>query len=318
MNRQPKMRRRFSAIAIMRIGASVGAAAAATVAVLVAIAKLDANRATTVSLALLAALAFAVASAVPDDAFVNALNKVSVLKVAGLHVELKQFIAQTDVKGDEDVARVHEGDQEYSQTLVDLKIRLEAKLTYLAKHVLCADPNYTVPTFLTIGSLATDGYLSRDQAKLAYEIMGLREYDFERATAAETYILLQGGNKFVDTLRAEVFEGFITAETRKSGWTVARVTDTPRGRRDLMVTDKIQSLTHHVIPVFSLEKDSPLLEKARKRLQDNARASGPGLRLIVVPPRSKAAKSDLDHAATAQVSVVDVATYFRLLGIPRP
>src|SRR6185312_11358566 len=52
--------------------------------------------------------------------------------------------------------------------LVDLRLLLDAKMTWLAKHLL-GGPD--TPTFVTVGSLAYDNYLPEDQARRAARLL---------------------------------------------------------------------------------------------------------------------------------------------------
>lgn len=303
---------------LIRLYSGLAAVGSIVVAVFVAIAKLDSTRAAGIAIAVLVGLVFATLSLVSADELSTAFGRLKSIKVGGLGIELEPYAqlnrdkdsAAEDATGTTDASA-------HSDSLLDLKIRLEAKLTYLAKHVLCTDPdpNHLIPTFLTVGSLSYDGYLTREQAARAYEILGMREQEFRSGTSAEQAIFIAGATEFIDTVRIEVFAGLVTNKLRGLGWIADRITVKPRHRRDLRVTDAQKSVVHQIIPIFSFRPNSSLVCEARERLETSTEVSPSGWRLIVVPPRSGAVDTTtLPDAPDDKAHTVELPALLKLLG----
>lgn len=227
------------------------------------------------------------------------LGRVKSLTLGGLGIELSDYaaLATEGNQTSEDAESTSATEPELASTIVDLRNRLELKLTYLAKHVLAPnpDPAHLVPTFLTIGSLKYDGYLDEQQARIAADIVTMREYELRLLSESERRIFLEGASRFVDTVRISVFAAQVEKELEAVGFTVLPALRTSkRTRRDLAVQSSgiDDGIQHHVIPVFALTKDSELLTTPGKRLQTEAIAKGKGSRFLVVPPTSEAAPAD--------------------------
>jgi hypothetical protein len=227
---------------------------------------------------------------VPPKDLRRGLGLVSSLSLGALGIDFHDYTGRAGLLPDEQ-------DDKAAKTLSELRWRLEMKLTYLAKHVLARDPasDEPVPEFLTIGSLNHDGYLTHEQAKKASDILGMREYEFRALSEADKEEFLQGGSRFVATVRIEVFAAQVKAALAGPGWRLLPAYP-ERGRRDLLLQkeDPDDPTQHHVIPVFAQTAGSDLLAGPAKRLRDDSRAKGGGQSLLVVPPRSRAAGTEVD------------------------
>ncbi|MGE2714647.1 hypothetical protein ACQI4L_11360 [Mycolicibacterium litorale] len=300
----------------VRVCAALGVLATGAIAYFVATDRLKADQAGVLCAAVLMSLILMTIVVMPAHRLSGIFRHVKSFKMAGIGVEIEAYGELAKLRTSE------EPDAElpqHSDTLLDLKVRLEAKLTYLAKHVLCtdADPQHLIPTFLTVGSLSYDGFLTREQAKRAYEILGMRDNEFQGVPAGERALFLAGGNKFVDTVRAEVFGSFVRILAENAGWDARRVYPADDQRRDLLIESRSAADTldiHHVVPVFSYRRNSALIEGARQRILKSPQTAGEGRGVIVVPPRSKAADAPERRAEPPAIAVVTSDHILNLLG----
>jgi hypothetical protein len=302
----------------VRACAALGVLATGAIAYFVAADQLKADQAGVLCAAVIMTLILMTFVVMPAHRLSGLFRHVKSFKMAGIGVEIEAYGELAKLRTSE------EPDAElpqHSNTLLDLKIRLEAKLTYLAKHVLCTDaePEHLIPTFLTVGSLSYDGFLTREQAKRAYEILGMRDNEFQDVPANERAVFLAGGNKFVDTVRAEVFGSFVKILAEEAGWNARRLYPADDQRRDLLVESHSAdgtSTVHHLIPVFSYRRNSKLIDGARQRILQSSLSEGGGRDVIVVPPRSKAADVDERRAEPPATAVVTSDHVIKLIGAP--
>ncbi|MFI7531432.1 hypothetical protein [Nocardia salmonicida] len=308
---RPAVLAKWSKEAIIRIAASVATVGAGGIAVLVATGNITSATAGFVALAGLAAIAFGITAFSPNLIKWELFRHVKSVSVGPAAFEMFERASLS-------VSLTSEDTTEQSQTLYDLKLRLEAKLTYVAKHVLAPNPYEpgNVPTFLTIGSLKTDEYLTDEQAKLAYEILELRESEFRNLTADRREIILAGANKFVGSVRAEIFtcqvlKGFVT-----QGWDMTRrAYPDASGRRDLRVAATDTKVVHHVIPIFTASMKAGLARRAAAGVEERSKARGNGKVLIVVPPLSKAAGTVIE-SGQLEIQVVTLEVALSQVGKP--
>ena len=94
--------------------------------------KLDSDEAAVVGLAGFPAILLVVVAFTPYPRIGGILGHVKSVSIGSLGIELDAYKQLAASKAMDNA----ETDPEHSETLLDLKIRLEAKLTYLAKHVL--------------------------------------------------------------------------------------------------------------------------------------------------------------------------------------
>lgn len=317
---RPAVLVKWSKEAIIRIAAIAATVGAAGIAVLVAMGNLTSTTAGFVALAGLAAIVFGIAALSPKLIKWELFRHVKSVSLGPTAIELELFerASLSASLDSEEIIRDSEDATEYSQTLYDLKLRLEAKLTYVAKHVLAPDPYEpgNVPTFLTIGSLKTDGYLTDEQAKLAYQILELRESEFRNTTAEDREIILAGANKFVGNVRAEIFASQVLKGFVAQGWDMTRrVYPVTSGRRDLRVGATNTEVVHHVIPIFTANMKARLAHRATAGVEKRSKARSNGKALIVVPPLSKA-KDTVIESGESEIQVVTLKVALRQVGKP--
>jgi hypothetical protein len=175
--------------------------------------------------------------------------------------------------------------------VVDLKLRLEAKLTWLCKHLL-AGPN--TATFATIGSLRYDGFLTDEQARVATRILtrtpesiaGEQPEDLQRTLEADTI--------FVNGFRASVFDGFVRTRVRALKWDVVPFEQRPGHRPDFFAEHE-GGRRIRVAPRFAFADDSGILARTVARLRGalDDEPDEVAARIVVVPDRGRIA-TDLD------------------------
>jgi hypothetical protein len=259
------------------------------VAILVLIGPIDSDDALAgAGIGLLCAILL-ILTALPPGDLTRYLGRVKSLSLGSLGIELADYegLAKLEDGAEDKGPKDPEGD---AKSLLDLRLRLEMKLTYLAKHVLATNPNSRelVPTFLTVGSLKHDELLDPEQARIASDILTIRPFEFRALSDADRRVFLSGATRFTDSIRAEVFAKQVE-QAFAGEWTVFEAYPNHSKRRDLILqssgSEKV--VQHHVIPVFALKQDSDLLELPLERLAKKSLAKGGGGRFIVVPPRSK-------------------------------
>jgi hypothetical protein len=271
----------------------VGVLGALGIAGFVILGDLRPEEAAAGALVALAGLALALLALVPAEQLLSLSERVTSLSVGKfLDLQLVSPLFRSTAEGNDD-ATPDPDDPTDASSLGDLKRSLDMKIAYLAKHVLAPVPNddqTNIPTFLNIGSLCHDKYLTADQAEMAYEVRGVRPAEFRALTASKQKQFLEDASKFVDTVRITVFAQQVFQELEQPDWTVRWVYPHGSTRPDMTVTRPAGAGdTHHVIPVFTEKKASSLFDRPRKRLGDEPRTAGEGRRFIVAPPLSKAA-----------------------------
>jgi hypothetical protein len=301
----------------VRIGAFAIAVGAGFVIYSVRSGALESDEAAVVSLVGLVAIVVVVAMLTPAKHIRPFLARVNKVTLGSLGIDLNPSDIATSGPAEE----TNDKDPDQADDLFDLKVRLESKLTYLAKHLLTTDASTGRPvaTFLTIGSLTHDGYLDRKQATRAYQILGMREFEFRGLPVAEQKEFLTMGTVFTANVRAIVFSAYVVREiNRLPGWTAKpEYTDTGSKRRDLRVVlggfdSDAAAVVHHVVPVFTTVADSRLIRNIKSRIGQNPLQEGTGKRFIVVPPLSKARQSQ-EEAAANDIAVVTLHDLRKLL-----
>lgn len=241
-----------------------------------------------------ACLALIAMLALPPTDLQRYLGRVKSLTLGSLGMELGEYerlaeAERQDGKGEEDQEHADEG-----ESLLDLRFQLEEKLVYLARHVLAPDPGPKSPnaTYLNVGSLRHDKLLTKKHARIAIDVLTMREYELRRLPEKERRAFLDGARGVVEKVRIEVFSAQVKQELEAAGWLTCPAFGQPSRRRDLLVhsDDAEDGTQHHVIPVFAVTKGSDLLPAPLERLSKRSKAKCGGIRFVVVPPRSKTSK----------------------------
>lgn len=292
---------------------TVAALAGIVIAILVLVGRIPPDVALAgTGIGLLALIALALIALPPEDALGH-LGRVKSLTLGSLGIELSDYESLAE-KGDED----DDEGVEPGESLLDLRLSLEMKLTYLAKHVLATNPESkkAIPTFLTVGSLTEEKLLTPEQARYAEDILTMRAYEFRLLTKEERKAFKDGAKAFVDTVRIEVFAALLRKRLDRLGWFSLRLFPERSNRRDLLVQSKAvtNSTQHHVIPIFAIKADSSLLKRPHERLAKKSRAKAGGGRFIVVPPRSRAAKESVDPDGIRVLTLAQLIKILRSSG----
>lgn len=318
---------RWQALAIRGIVVVIGIAGL-TIAVLVFVGRVEPDAAAAGALIGLICLLLLILLLLPPADLDKYLGRVKNVSLGSLGVELSDYRSLAEQRretgdGEDSVEGEGEGegeldeDSDIRKSLLDLRLRLEAKLTYLAKHVLAPDPGpeHPVATFLTVGSLQEDKLLTAEQARIAVDILTMREFEFRRLRDSDRSLFLDGAKEFVDRVRIEVFSAQLRLRLEASGWRVIRLFDASDRRRDLILQapDKDDPTQHHVIPVFAVNAKTTLLSRPCSRLESKPQTKGKGGRFLVVPPRSR---SKLPSEADGEIGVVTIDDLLKQIGSP--
>jgi hypothetical protein len=188
-------------------------------------------------------------------------------------------------------------------------------MAYIAKHLLgerAPDPTpgdpgrvKLQPTYVTIGSLKHDRYLTDNEALVATQVLTLTDDDLKALPADERRTFIANADRIVGGIRASVFRAMVRAKLKSSGWKVDddTLSASSGGRPDLKVS-KDQRF-YRVVPVFATTTPSMILSNARRRLTE---AVEPDLerRILVVPDRPNSPTFE-EHPRTVKLEDLPAA-----------
>jgi hypothetical protein len=171
-----------------------------------------------------------------------------------------------------------EEDDEPETDVLDLRLRLEAKLGFIATHLL-GDPQH--PRFVTIGSLKADGYLTSEEARTASRILTATEEQLQGLPAADRAMFLNDATVVVGRIRARVFQRVLRNELAAAGYDISEIARRPN-QPDLLVEK--DGHRYRIAGVFADKSESKLSDRAVERL-GRAKAARPLVerRIVVVP-----------------------------------
>jgi hypothetical protein len=238
---------------------------------------LSSDRAWPVAALLLAGI---VVAAVPKATWKEMLASVENAQFGPIGVALRRdadkaakFVPETDSREELEDEEIEE-----AKSMFDLRMRLEWKLAYVAKHLLADDDN---ATFLTIGSLNFDDYLSDAEARTATGILTTREEELQELSAPDREQFLKDAQKFLDGMRASIFWKMVRRKLKGLGrWK----RDVPGdGDRNDLLAETNGGEKVRVVPVLSLD-DKRAFDRAIGRLKDEGK---PKRKLVVIPDHSE-------------------------------
>jgi hypothetical protein len=210
------------------------------------------------------------------------LRRLALLKgVKAFNVELE--IAEASIVSAPS-ARLDRGDDDKAvEEIVDLQLRLQLKLAYVAKHVIGFEGTGHWAPFLTVGSLGYDTYLDPADAVAANDLLTLSAAAADAASAEERAAYLKKATPFVKNIRATIFANVVKSVLEKDfGF---KVGDYPRGRnkrKDWAVALRSGEQIR-ITPIWPTECGGWWNEeRVKKRAVDLAKLSKRAL--IVVPP----------------------------------
>jgi hypothetical protein len=212
---------------------------------------------------------------------------------------VKRGVAAKEAK---EAAKVQQDDEDSEATartesLVALRLRLEAKLVYLAKHQLngyFATPRPTQdlratapPTYLTVGSLLVDDGLTADEAERATQVLTASEAALRRLPRGDREEFLTRANYLVRNFRAVVHRNLTRHEVFAAAAADAAVEKRFRGTASpyLRLPGVNEELV--VVPVYAISKASKMMERANTRLAKLDLGKARACFVLVVPDNSR-------------------------------
>lgn len=190
----------------------------------------------------------------PGDAFNLELSEWT---VGGATLKRRTLVEAAERAPDEAADKTSIGG--VMSSMLDLRLALEAKLVYLAKHVLGTPDR---PAFITVGSLKVDGLLPSEEAEVCSAVMaGAVPEAKGRQRRAEEWEELAG--KVVRGFRATVFAQFVRKTVQDAGGAAVQqeIAGLPRALR----VDGERSRV--VIPVFA-RPGTEIFNRAAARAKD--------------------------------------------------
>lgn len=174
------------------------------------------------------------------------------------------------------------------RNIIDLRMRLEWKLVYVAKHLLAQGGE---ATYVTVGSLRFDGYLSDAEARTAIGILSTRDEELDDLSDTEREKFLDEAQEFVDSIRASVFWGQVRrvlgGQDGDAEDLIRKEIPSSGSRRDLLAGADGKEC--RVVPTLALKADSRILQRAEDRLAGEGGASPePERQVIAIPDISEA------------------------------
>jgi hypothetical protein len=173
------------------------------VAALIALGSIDTKDFVPVAVVLLAALALA---ALSPSVVKNLWQRDIGFKGPGIEVTISAAKPPEPHPVDEDKPKA-------TESIVELQLRLQAKLAYIAKHMLRPD---SLPDFLSVGSLWFDRLLSPDDAELAQRLLSVTDETVASWSSDDRESFLAEANRLVARVRWNVLD----CQMRKvvAGW----------------------------------------------------------------------------------------------------
>jgi hypothetical protein len=229
---------------------------------------------------------------VPADAWQGFLSRVENAQIGPFGFGLRQEVAKAaEIAPPSDKGEGVEGeDGEKAKTVFELRMQLERKLAFIAKHLLGTVDRVT---FVTIGSLLFDDYLTKAEARTATGIMTARDDELSQLPDAERRKFIDDAQTFLDGLRASVFWGRVKRELQGRGEIdgddlfVERVRGTG-GRNDLLADGAGEET--RIIPILALNPDSKKLVKAVEPIEKGDLPRPQTTRQIIVVPDTSTTK----------------------------
>lgn len=223
-----------------------------------------------------------------------ALRPTDVRELVGRLTEAGPFkfaTKEAETAADETVG-VEADELDFENTMLELRLKLEYKMTYIAKQLLGDVGTELVSSkanFVTVGSLQLDGLLSSEQARTATLVLTWTDQDLARAAPQERSAFLAAANDLVSGIRATVFANMVRKELERNGWSVTLLQAKKRKRRDLKATKDDKGL--RIVPVFATTEPSEVLNTVKGRLAKEHK-QGAAPYVFVIPDHSDTNTSD--------------------------
>ncbi len=273
-------------------------------AVVVGLQELSSDRAWPVAALLIVGI---VVAAVPKTTWKELLSSVENAQFGPVGIALRRDTARAaEIAPESDKGEGVEGEDPDGsvRTMLDLQLMLEWKLAFVAKHLLAKGDS---ATFLTIGSLKFDGYLTESEARTALGILGTREEELNELPRPDRDIFIKEAQKFVDSVRASIFWGQVkrTLAGKEDGsnsnlWLEDLASE---GRRHDLLAG-FSGKEFRVAPAFALDETSEILDNACKRVE--AEPTPPEQKMVVVPDISGTEISPSEEGALSVVKLANL------------
>jgi hypothetical protein len=274
-------RSRDLSIEVWRWGRLGAIALLALIAVLLLLDRIDPEVAAAVFGVLLAAAVIAVLTPDLVRALLDRTQKVSLGPFA---MELVADAARAAARSDTSEEGSLEG-----ASLTDLQLTIEHKLAYVAKHLLPGPDG--PPTFVTIGSLRFDRYLTESEALTAMRLLTINDEMLAALPERPRQEFLRDAGTLAKNLRASVFAGMVRKAIRDSAAVelAGEVDVGPRRRPDLLVSCAGKYLRVAIaFAPYGENQDS--VGQKRQRIAGSDNADDTSLRLVVIPDSSHVAE----------------------------
>jgi hypothetical protein len=177
-----------------------------------------------------------------------------------------------------------------SESLYDLRIKLEYKLAFLAKHILLNPETRLLGTFASIGSLRYDDLITKQEMRTAYAIMDLGTTGSGAGMKISDSDFLNAANGFVFNFRATVFHALVQKIIREKDPSCSTISERDRKRVDLLT--KVSSLApdyygsaDRIVPVYADKIGARPIIRQVERVRESGQNA-----IIVVPPCHRDAK----------------------------
>ena len=231
------------------------------------------------TLALLVILAYAWDGILPTEFSTSGLKYPEARQAAETAKE-----ASAQVPGSESETDRGTDKTPHAGSVMELRMRLEAQMTYLAKWLLRIPPDRV--TYVTVGSLRHDGLLTEAEAETAAYVLTLRDEELAGLNPRKRETFLHDADHVVRNLRAAVFYGLVRELLRTNGLEPEKVKTRQPGRRPLLVESK--GRRYVIAPAFTMRiGKSALLDRAGEKLDSLKTGTGDEIPVIVVPDLSK-------------------------------
>ncbi len=191
------------------------------------------------------------------------------------------------------------GQEKDISEIVDLQFLLEAKLTYVAKHLLGFDGRGHWSPFLTLGSLKYDEYLSREDAIAARHLLGLQSAAVQGASEEDRRAYLAKAKPFVRNIRATIFHDVVKTVLEKDFRLSLEHRDRGGSRRPDFELSANRLGHVLVFPAFAGGGGYWNRERIERRAADLAQHSDRAL--IVVPPNAHVSDPGVEGVAVTRL-----------------
>ncbi len=193
--------------------------------------------------------------------------------------------------------------------LLSLRLKLEAKMAYIAK-ILFTTEECRCGSFVTIGSLNYDRFISDEEARTASQVLTLREEELETLPPRLRNEFLRSANTVVGNLRASVFYGVVRETLKKNKWKVTEIPTKAKRRPDLRAVKGEES--YRIVPRFLIVEKTKRLEKVMRRLQKCKQDESKKEHDIVVIPDNSRTPTD-PEGKPAVIKLAELKTRLELV-----